>query len=109
MKLFIRTYATCENLEQAKEISREIQLALADFHPVRFSDPKPYWKVPELFEFSFNLSPATDDSFLEIIKFCEEGWLHMKGDHDRSSVWNQADDFSFLAPSITWAELALFP
>lgn len=109
MKLFIRTYATCGNLEQAKGISNEIQLALADFHPVHLSDPKPYWKMPELFEFSLNLSPATEDSFLEIVKSCDEGWLHMKSGHDRSAVWKQAEGLSFLAPSITWAELALFP
>lgn len=105
----IRTYATCGSLEQAKGIYNEIQLALADFHPAYFSDPKPYWKRPELFEFSFNLSPATEASFLEIVKSCDEGWLHMKGDHDRSSVWNRAEGLSFLAPAITWAELALFP
>lgn len=109
MKLFIRTYAICGNLDRAKEMSNEIQLALADFHPTHFSAPKPYWKMPELFEFSFNLSPATEDSFLEIVKSCDEGWLHMKSDHDRSSVWNQSEDLIFLAPSVTWAELALFP
>lgn len=109
MKLFIRAYAICCNVEQAKTISNEIQQALIGFHAVHFSDPAPYWKMPELFEFSYNLSPAIEDSFLAIVKLCDEGWLHMRDDHDRSSVWNHAEGFSFLTPSIVWAELALIP
>ena len=109
MKLFIRTYAVCGNLDQAREISNEIQLALADFHPTHYSAPKPYWKMPELFEFSFNLSPATEASFLEIVNFCDKDWLHMGSGQDRSSVWNPAEGISFLSPSVTWATLALFP
>jgi hypothetical protein len=105
----MRAYATCGNLGQTNGISNEIQLALARLHPTHFSDPKPYWKMPEFFEFSFNLSPATEHSFLEIIKSCDGGWLHMRDDHDRSSVWNRVEGLSLLTPSIAWAELALIP
>ncbi len=109
LKLFMRAYATCGDFGQAKKISEEIREALSVHHPMDFSEPKLYWKMPELFEFSFKLSPATEASFLEIIKSCDQGWLHMGDGQDRSSVWNQAEGLSFLAPSVTWAELALFP
>jgi hypothetical protein len=105
----MRAYATCGNLEQATGISDEIRQALARFQPEEFSEPKRYWKMPELFEFTFNLSPATEASFLDIVKSCDEGWLHMGNGQDRSSVWNQVPSLSFLTSSVTWAELALMP
>ena len=109
MNLFIRAYANCGSLEEAKEISDAIRLVLFQFDPVDFSEPKPYWKMPELFEFSFNLSPATETSFLEVIKSCGAGWLHLGNGKDRSSVWNRVEAYSFLTPSVAWAELVLIP
>lgn len=109
MKLFIRAYGNCGSLEEAKGISDAIRLALSQFDPEDLSEPKPYWKMPELFEFSFNLSPATEISFLQLVKSCGEGWLHLGDGQDRASVWNRVEGCSFLTPSVAWAELALMP
>lgn len=107
MKLFMRMFATCENDEFAQEISASIADSLSTFSPKIFSAPKQYWKIPRLFEFTFTVSPATQDTFKTIIASCENGWLHMVSENDLSSVWNRSESEIFLVPVVEWAEVSL--
>ena len=109
MNLFMRVYGNCENQEQAKDISTGIRRALAKFQLSDRMASKPYWKVPELFEFTYDLTPATQSSFLDIVNLCGIGWLHMGDGLDRSSVWNRVEGTVFLTPAVSWAELSLSP
>jgi len=107
LKLFMRVYGNCENREQARDISAGIRQALAKFQLSDRMEPKPYWKIPELFGFTFDLTPATEASFLDIVNLCDAGWLHLGDGQDRSSIWNRTEGAVFLTPAVSWAELSL--
>lgn len=64
--------------------------------------------MPELFEFNFNLTPASQEELSGIVSSVPSGWHHFGDEEDRSSVWNRAPGLSFLAPEVTWAELQYY-
>jgi hypothetical protein len=107
MKIFLRLFANCENLNDAHEILARLTKALGNFSPLAVSTPKPYWKIPELFEFTFTLTPPTQDVFQKIVNACDVGWLHMRSELDRSSVWNKTSGQQFLIPEVSWASIDL--
>ncbi|MEH8018217.1 hypothetical protein MN202_13330 [Rheinheimera muenzenbergensis] len=67
-----------------------------------------YWKIPELYEFTFHLVPARIDLFNEIIDVSSDGWVHRGNGSERSSVWNVADGEILFVPEVQWAELQLY-
>ena len=81
--------------------------SLLGFSIKEFSAPKPYWKIESLFEFTFTVLPADQDTFRSIIAFRESGWIHLGSANDVSSVWNRIEHSTFLAPEIEWAEVSL--
>jgi hypothetical protein len=103
----MRLFADCENSVTAQGISIRLTGALSSFSPKVFNESEPYWKMPELFEFTFTLTPTSESTFHSITANCNEGWLHMGGGTDRSSVWNRASGTVFLIPEVAWAEVAL--
>lgn len=103
----MRVFATCKNTQLAHEISLAIVQSMRGFSLEVFSEPKPYWKIQTMFEFTFTVSPANQDTFRSIIASCENGWMHMGSENDASSVWNRIENSIFLAPAVEWAEVLL--
>jgi hypothetical protein len=108
MELFLRLFANCESAEVAAGMSQRIAYALSRFVGQEASPAKPYWKLPHLYEFTYSLSPATRDTFQEILSCSHGGWHHSTGEVESSSVWNRAGDHVFLIPEVSWAELQLY-
>lgn len=108
MVLFLRTYVDCEDSGEANSLQSRVLNSLSSFSPKLFGAPQQYWKIPEMFEFAFTLSPANVKSFEGVISLCDAGWMHMGTGDDLSSVWNRNSDDAFLIPEVAWAELALF-
>ena len=108
MKLFLRTFADCENQDAAQAISARLRLALSSFSPEAATVPKPYWKIAHQFEFTFVLSPANEASFQAIVSASSGGWNHVEVGRELSSVWNRKNDHAFLVPEVSWAEVQLY-
>ncbi len=108
MQLFLRLFADCENAEAAVGIAERLALALTPFSTEPSSSLQPYWKLPHLFEFTYDLSPATEASFQEIASRSSGGWQHSSSDGEHSCVWNRSPGHVLLLPEVCWAELQLF-
>jgi len=106
--LFLRIFADCDSAEFAHGVADRLRLALSAFSPQDASQPQQYWKIHELFEFTFCLSPATEQSFQALISIAAGGWSHEGSDLDRSSIWNRKLDHVFLVPEVRWAEAQLY-
>ena len=108
MKLFLRLYADCPSTATASIIDAKIRSALSAWSPNAFSRPEQYWKLPEQFGFTYNLSPAKGTSFEAIMRESTAGWSQSEtNDGERSAVWNRAADSVFLTFEVTWANLEL--
>ena len=106
-RVFLRIYANCDHADQATQLAEAIERALVLFEPVVAAPPKQYWKIPELFEFTYRLSSATSDILSELVSDTQDAWkISGRGD-DRSAIWNRAADRSFLIPPTRWAEIAV--
>ena len=102
--MFLRIYANCRD-DEAAAMASAIELALVLFEPTPTAKPRQYWKMPELFEFTYRVSSQTWDVWDELLAQ-PSGGLEIAGDsEDRSAVWNRGDDRVFLAPAVRWAEL----
>ena len=104
----MRLYANCESAELGTAMASRLALSLSRFSPVQASVPKPYWKVPGLFEFTYWLSPASAASFREVVSYSSGAWEHSSAGGELSSVWNRTTDHVFLIPEVTWADLQLY-
>ncbi|MDP5138700.1 hypothetical protein ORJ04_22385 [Rheinheimera baltica] len=108
MELFLRLFATC-NDDSASEkllerLSHEISV-IAESTPLNLGR---YWKIPEMYEFTFHLVPANIDLFNEIVNVSSDGWVHMGSGSELSSVWNIADGKRLFVREVQWAELQLY-
>jgi hypothetical protein len=108
VKLYLRNFAHCESQEAAQAIVVRVVLALSHFSPKAAAKPKRYWKIPHLFELTFELMPATETSFQDVISASSGGWEHSRSGSELSSVWNRKHDHIFLVPEVSWAELQLY-
>jgi hypothetical protein len=107
MQLFIRIFANCEDDSTAQRIEGNLLQELSRFDPVARAAPRRYWKIQELYEFTFDLSPATRECFVSITDKTSGGWSHNEGSEEFSSVWNRVQDHAFLIPEVRWANLEL--
>lgn len=103
--MFLRIYADCLDDEVAPLVDA-IETALIHYAPTPASKPRPYWKMPELFEFTYRLSSPTQDIWDELVTQRPEGWSVVDDSEDRSAVWNRRADLIFLVSAVRWAELA---
>ena len=103
--MFLRIYANCRD-DEAAAIASAIEVALVLFEPTPAARPRQYWKMPELFEFTYRLSSQTRNIWDELVAQASGGWKVVEDAEDRSAVWNRGGDRVFLAPAVRWAELA---
>ena len=86
MELFLRVFAECGSEEYTEHLQRELCVALTAWVSAKPSTARRYWKMPELFEFTFSLIPATVEARDQIIGSASDGWHHTGDELDRSSV-----------------------
>jgi len=103
--MFLRIYADCIS-DEAPSLALAIESALIHYEPRPAAAPKEYWKIPELFEFTYRLSSPTRDIWDELVSQRAGGWHIVDDSEDRSAVWNRGPNHVFLAPAVRWAELA---
>jgi len=103
--MFLRIYANCADHE-VPSLARVLESALIHYEPRPVAAPKQYWKMPELFEFTYRLSSPHRDIWDELVAQRPSGWHVVDDSDERSAVWNRGADHVFLAPAVRWAELA---
>jgi hypothetical protein len=104
-RAFLRIYANCDDEREATLLAQTIEAALVRYEPTSRFDPRRYWKMPELFEFTYDLSSPGGDILRELAASDPAAWQLHGRDGDRSAVWNRSDDRSFLVAATRWAEL----
>lgn len=108
MKLFLRVYAECPSIEAASSIDTKIRNSLSAWSPQLAANIIQYWKIPEQFGFTYNLSPATEPSFEAIVSTVEVGWsLSREHSSERWAIWNRCSNNVFLTAEVAWANLEL--
>jgi hypothetical protein len=105
--LFLRLFANCESARTAADVAARLGLALSKLAAKEFAPPKPYWKVPGLFEFTYTLSPATESSFEAVLSCTSGGWSQSTSGAERSGVWTRTNDHVLFAPEVAWANVEL--
>ncbi|MBT1446062.1 hypothetical protein KJI95_16320 [Shewanella sp. JM162201] len=108
MKLFLRLFATCNDDSGEEKLLERLSHEISVFAESVPLNQGRYWKIPEMYEFTFNLLPANIDLFNEIIDVSSDGWVHMGSGNEYSSVWNITDGKSLFVPEVQWAELQLY-
>jgi hypothetical protein len=108
MRLFLRLFANCDDAASASLLAGRLMLALHAHEPSEHAEPRQYWKMRELFEFTYTLNPETEESFQAVIASTASGWHQVElGDDELSAIWNRANDHVFLVPEVSWANLEL--
>lgn len=108
INLSLRLFAECADDAAAANLLAALYSDLNEFLPVSEKPPSRYWKMPELFEFSFELNPKTWDTCQHIVALCVTGWTHGGSNNDMWFIWNRHDTDIFLLPQVTWAEIQFF-
>src|SRR5689334_22325221 len=89
LRLFMRVFADCASDEDARRLSGQISMVLSRLSPKQAAAPKQYWKLPHLFEFTYDLHPATEASFHEILSKAVGAWHHAASEGGMWSIWNR--------------------
>jgi hypothetical protein len=103
--LSLRLFAECADAADAANLLSALYSALSEFLPVSEKSPSRYWKMPELFEFSFTLNPKTWDTCQHVVARTATGWTHGGSDDDLWFIWNRHNNNCFLLSQVTWAEI----
>lgn len=106
MRIILRVFAPAEGPADARAASQRLRAALKAFAPVEACPPTPYWKVPQWYEHTLDLTPAGPATFDAVVAMVANGWTHLERDTEFSSVWNPGSGSVFVLPETTWAELA---
>lgn len=107
MPLFLRLFAECASAAQSVQQQEQLLRGLAPWQPQPESQPARYWKIPELFEYTFGLSPSSVQTLRNIQSLAPTGWTETESDGEYSLVWNRSNGNHFLIAELTWAELLL--
>lgn len=107
MILLLRVFAPAAGPAEAEAISRRLLDALQEFTPTEAQLPERYWKIPEWYEHSIRLVPASMAGFDAALALAVLGWERVVRDVECSAGWNRVPGGEFLVPEVTWAELLL--
>lgn len=108
MQLVLRLYADCDSNEVAGLIAGRLLTQLSRFSPESSAEPRRYWKMPQMFEFTYRLAPACAKTVADLVSCSSGGWSHSGGVEESSSVWNRQADHMWLVPEVAWAHLELY-
>ncbi|HSI50259.1 MAG TPA: hypothetical protein VLA61_18460 [Ideonella sp.] len=101
---FLRIYADCQDGDEARRLAQALELVLSFYDPVATAAPARYWKIPELFGFTYRLSSSVRDIWADLLSDPDD-WRQAVDEHERSAVWNRLGDRRFLIAEARWAEL----
>jgi hypothetical protein len=107
MILLFRLFAPASDPDAAAALGRRLLDALHEFAPAVAQPPERYWKIPEWYEHTIELRPATESVFDTALALASAGWSHIVRDGECSAVWNAEPGSVLLLPEVTWAELLL--
>lgn len=108
INLLLHLLLECADDAEAANLLAALYSDLSEFLPVSEKPPSCYWKMPELFEFSFELNPKTWGTYQHVVAFSATGWTHGGSSNDIWFIWNRHDTNIFLLPQVTWAEIQFF-
>jgi hypothetical protein len=103
---FVRIYADCQDGDEASRLAQALELALSLYNPIASAAPARYWKIPELFGFTYRLSSPVRDIWADLLSDSDD-WLQAVDEHERLAVWNRLGDRRFLIAETRWAELQI--
>jgi hypothetical protein len=103
----MRMFAKCSDFETAAIISDQVFNSFKKNEVKVHEEPKPYWKIPEWYVFTFTFSPADKATKNEIISLSSHGWNHLNDTHDDESIWKKINDDVFVHQSVQWVHVAL--
>ena len=105
MRTFVNlhVFAEVSSASEAKAIGSKVSDALKCFGEVLVTDVKQYWKIPEYFEFSIELSDSSlsESDCQRVADILSQGWNDVGG----SLIWNQEADAVLCDPKVRWANL----
>ncbi len=104
--VMVRVMAHCASEEEAWRLDQDLLQALAAFDATRHGAPQRYWKMPELYEFSFAVAGV--QRLPAITALCGRAWTEAGDETDPSWVWNAVPGVAFLHPGVVWAEVLTF-
>ncbi len=104
----MRIFAECDSAAVAGAAADRMLSILGGLGASASAPPKPYWKMPEYFEFTFAATPSNEQCFRAVLAMCPGGWVHHSDVHEFSSVWNKVGESSFLDPLVKWVEVQLY-
>lgn len=104
-RAFVRLDAKCDDEHEASLLAQSIEAALVRHGPVARFTPKRYWKMAELFEFTYDLSSPGLDILQDLTADDPGAWSLDGLEDDRSAIWNRWGDRIFLIPATRWAHL----
>lgn len=107
MKLNLRLFVECSDLHKAHYIAVRLSGLVSRFHLRSANEPRIYWKIPELFEFTYQMPSATREDYDTILSCGGNGWLHMDDSIEPCAVWNRSEGTMLFMDAVAWAEASL--
>lgn len=107
MRLMLRVFAPATDAANARAVATRLRTALSWFEPREPAPPQRYWKVPEWYEHTFELSPPSVATFDALVARAPGGWMQIEREEECDAVWNPGADAEFLLPEVVWAEALL--
>lgn len=105
VRVMLRVFAPAEGPADARRVAKQLRAALAAWLPVESRPPQQYWKVPQWYEHTIELSPPSVATFDAVVALAASGWTHVERDLEFDSVWNRGNASHFLLPDVVWAQL----
>lgn len=99
----IHVFAEVSSECEADIIGSRFSDRLSSFGDTQVTGVKQYWKVPEYFEFSVELSAArlSENDCQKVADVLGHGW----SETGSSLIWNPTSDAVLVDPSVKWAHL----
>ncbi len=107
MRLILRVFAPAADPAEASDVARRLAGVLQAWAPAPSGPPGQYWKIPEWYEHTLELRPATRATFDAIVALAQDGWTPLDLETEMNAVWNPRAGATFLLPAVQWAELLL--
>jgi len=107
MRIILRVMAPAGDAAEAADAAARLGQALHAQGYRAAAAPAAYWKIPEWYEHTWHLDPATEPDFDRLLARAALGWHHVVRDGECDAVWVREPGAAFLLPEATWAHVQL--
>ncbi len=107
MRLILRVMAPAGTAAAAAAAAARLGLELLPAGLRMAAPPEPYWKIPEWYEHTWHLDPATEADFDRLLGRAALGWHQVVRDGECDAVWVREPGAAFLLAEATWAQVLL--